>query len=299
MRNTHPSRPAIAASVLIGLICMGSILLAGCVGDEPPMAPERTWEEVRYHRSETLTGDGFRDMKVGGSGEMVLDLQGQRAPTRGLLAGENLETLTRLIDALPPAGYQGSGGDGSFFVSLRIGTERRDYAADPDDPNAPAALLDLAQQFDSWVDETRENRRFVVPFRLLAEGKASSITDETFRMARGKDELLSLLSEFGPKAPAVLPSVDFSRETVIGVFLGVRATDGYAISVDVAYRTYAGQLVLSESRIEPGPTCAVPATPTAPYVLIAVGTPAVGDLLVESVTTQTICGPSAGAPEGP
>ena len=273
------------------------VLLGGCAGDRPPLAPERTWEEVRYHRSESLAGEGFRDMTVDASGEMILNLQGQRAPTRGLLAGENLETLARLIDALPSAGYQGSRGDGAFFVSLRIGGEIRDYSVGSDETDVPDPLAAIAHQFDLWVEETRENRRVVIPFRVLAEGTYSSIRTESFETIHGKDELISLWSRIGPNAPVVLPAVDFTRETVMGIFLGARATGGYAVTVDVTYRTHAGQIVISESRTEPGENCGVTMALSAPYILIAIATPTTGDLLIESTTTRTNCSPAA-KPEG-
>ncbi len=297
MRTTRPNRRAISCCPLVGLLVVVLALLGGCAGDRPPLAPERTWEEVRYHRSESLAGEGFRDMTVDASGEMILNLQGQRAPTRGLLAGENLETLARLIDALPSAGYRGAGGDGGFFVSLRVGDEIRGYATRPDDPLAPAALSAIASQFDLWVEETRESRRVVIPFRVLAEGAYSSIQSQSCEALHGRDELVALWSRIGPNAPAVLPAVDFARETVVGMFLGARATGGYGISVDVAYRTHAGQIVIKESRMEPGAGCSVTMARSAPYILIAIATPTTGDFLIESTTTQMICSPAA-TPEG-
>jgi hypothetical protein len=298
MRNIYPQRRVAATSVLLGLLAIGSVFIGGCVGDRPPMAPERTWEEVRYHRSESLAGGGFRDMSVNAAGEMILDLQGQRAPTRGLLAGENLEMLTRLIDALPSAGTKGTGGDGAFFVSVRIGGERIDYATGPNDEAAPPSLLAIGQQFDRWVEETRENRRAVIPFRVLADGTLSAMTTESCQIVHGRDDLLRLLSRIGAKAPAVLPAVDFSRESVVGIFMGARPTGGYGISVDVTYRTLTGQVVIKESRVEPAPGCEVPMAPSAPYVLIAIATPTTGDFLIESSTVQTTCGPVAGVSQG-
>ncbi len=295
MRTIHSDCRRASAFVLSGLLLVGLVLFSGCMGDRPPLAPERTWEEVRYHRSESLTGGGFRDMTVDASGTMILDLQGQRAPTRGLLAGENLETITRLIDALPPANYTGIGGDGGFFVSLRIGNEIRNYAAGSDDPNAPAELMALARQFDLWVEETRENRRVVIPFRILTEGIASAMSDESCQIVHGRDEMLALLSRIGPNAPSVLPSVDFARESVIGLFLGARPTGGFGVSIDVTYRTFTGQVVIKESRTEPGPDCVVPMMTTAPYVLIAIATPTTKDFLIETTTTQVTCDPAAPA----
>jgi hypothetical protein len=297
MSTIRLNRRAISICAQVGLLLVVFALLGGCVGDRPPLAPERTWEEVRYHRSESLSGEGFRDMTVDASGEMILNLQGQRAPTRGLLAGENLETLARLIDALPSAGYQASNGAAVFFVSLRIGGEVRDYAVGADDSEAPAALAAIASQFDRWVEETRESRRVVIPFRVLAEGTYSSIQTESCEPIHGRDELLALWSRIGPNGPAVLPAVDFARETVVGIFLGARATGGYGISVDVTYRTQTGQIVIKESRTEPGAGCGVTMARSAPYILIAIGTPKTGDFLIESTTTVTICSPAA-TPEG-
>lgn len=293
MKTTRSTRCAFSCCSLACAALVVLVLLSGCSADRSPLAPERTWEEVRYHRSESSSGEGFRDMTVDAGGAMVLNLQGQRAPTRGLLAGENLETLARLIDALPSAGYQGTIGDVSFFVSLRVGGEIRSYATGAGDAAAPASLAALARQFDLWVEETRENRRVVIPFRVLAEGFYSSIQTESCEVLHGRDALLALWSRIGPNAPPTLPTVDFTRETVVGIFLGSRTSGGYGVSVDVTYRTQTGQIVIKESRTEPGPNCGVTLAQSAPYILIAVATPKTGDFLIESTTTQTNCSPSA------
>ena len=293
MKTTRTTSLVLSCCSFVCAALVVLVLLSGCSADRSPLAPERTWEEVRYHRSQSPTGEGFRDMTVNAGGEMVLNLQGQRAPTRGLLAGENLETLARLIDALPSVGYQGSAGDGSFFVSLRVGGEIRNYATGPGDAAAPASLTALARQFDLWVEETRENRRVVIPFRVLAEGFYSSIQTESCEAVHGRDALIALWSRIGPNAPSVLPAVDFTRETVVGIFLGSRSSGGYGVSVDVTYRTQAGQIVIKEARTEPGPDCGVTMALSAPYILIAVATPKTGDFLIETTTTETNCGSSA------
>jgi hypothetical protein len=202
---------------------------------------------------------------------MVWDLQGERAPSRGLLAGGNLETLTRLIDALPPAGYQGLHDcDRAFFVTVTIDGTQRSYSAGSCDGTAPAPLNTLVSNLDALVIEATSHRTTIVPFRVLASGTNSRVGIEGRRIASDRDQLLSMIDLLGADRPAVMGAVDFRREIVIGVFLGERATAGYAVDVAAAYRTETGKLVLVENWIEPGANCLLAQQSTRPFALVAV-----------------------------
>jgi len=153
MRHNHsiPAAARATAFLSIGLLVLS--FLAGCSGNGPS-APDRTWEEVRYHWNEGQSGEGFGDLIVRSSGEMVWNLQGERAPSRGLLAGGNLETLTCLIDALPPAGYRGPEDcERDFFVTVTLDGTQVSYSAGACDGAASASLVELAANFDSLVHE--------------------------------------------------------------------------------------------------------------------------------------------------
>jgi hypothetical protein len=275
-----------ALALLVGLVLMAS---AGCSSDSA-LAPERTWEEVRYHWTES--GDSYYgDAVVHATGEVQWDLQGTRVPARGLLAGENLETLTRLIGALPPAGYHGGGPDDPrrVFMSVRIGDEVRSYATTDLDADAPQALREVGQQLEFWAESAASDRREAVASRILLSGEQSNVLAETRSVVTSRDALLALVGRLGSGQPGILPSVDFSREFVVGIFLGRRPSSGYAVTVPQAAVTEAGQIVLSEQRMAPGPGCVLAGALTAPFVLVAVEAGANRDLLFEVETATYDC----------
>lgn len=282
-RRIHPAKVTLGALVgLWGVVC------AGCSTDSA-LAPERTWEEVRYHWTES-TGTNYGDAVVQATGEVQWDLQGMGVPARGLLAGENLETLTRLIGALPPAGYRGPETDDPrrVFMSVRFGEEVRSYSAMASDLDAPQALREIGGRLESWAQAATSDRRDAVSSRILLSGEQSHIERETRAVVTDRDALLGLLTRIGSGQPGILPSVDFKREIVVGVFLGSRPSAGYRVTVPQAAVTEAGQVVLTEQRTIPGEGCAVSRVVTSPFVLVAVETGSDRDLLFE-VQTQTEC----------
>jgi len=287
---------AVAASVLIGIglfVGLGSFL--GCAADRVT-APDRTWEEVRYHWSQGQGGGEYGDLTIRSSGDMVWVLQGQGASTRGLLAGENLETLARLIDALPSAGYVTAVScDRHVFVTVTSPEGRKDFATGDCDAAAPAELEALVTHLDRWVVDATAHRRDPVSFRVLAEGAWSRPTTETRRVAKNRDELLSLIDLVGAERIGPIAAVDFRREIVMGIFLGSRPSDGYQVDVTGAYKTEENQLVLTESWFVPDAGCPVARTATSPFVLVAVGADKSVDFLSEVETTVRPCGAALGA----
>jgi hypothetical protein len=68
--------------------------------------------------------------------------------------------------------------------------------------------------------------------------------------------------------PPSLPGVDFTREIVVLVALGTRATGGYAISIDSA-RTTATTLIVYVHSTSPRPTCGTTGALTQPVYAVA------------------------------
>jgi hypothetical protein len=277
-----------ALALLVGLVLMAS---AGCSSDSA-LAPERTWEEVRYHWTES--GDSYYgDAVVHATGEVQWDLQGTRVPARGLLAGENLETLTRLIGALPPAGYRSLAepeAEERSFLTVRVGEETRMYSMTARDTGAPSALREIGGRFETWAETARVGRRDPIAHRILASGERSDVRKEAREIIQNRDEMLSVLTRLGPGQPGILPAVDFRREFVVAIFVGERPTGGFAVTVDRASRTEGGQIVIEEMRGEPDPACAWTTQLTAPFVLVAIEGPRSGDILFETDTAILGCG---------
>jgi hypothetical protein len=290
MKTGNPIATAIG-SVLLGLglvfTCLG--VFNGCAVDRVA-APERIWEEVRYHWSGTEADGEAGDLTIRSSGEMVWDLRGQRASTRGLLAGENLETLARLIDALPPAGYQDAGSCGRVvFVSVTTPEGRVNYATGDCDTAIPAELLALITHFDQWVADLRNPRPEPVAFRTIAQGSRCRLVNPTRRIATNRDELISLIDAVG-EGLGVIPVVDFRREVVVGIFMGTCPSEGYGVEVTSAHRSGMNQVVLHESRVVPGAECRFDGTGTSPFAVVAVAAGKGEDVLNEVETVVQACG---------
>ncbi|MBM3287278.1 MAG: hypothetical protein FJY88_08020 [Candidatus Eisenbacteria bacterium] len=284
-------RYSIAATVLLGtaLAVVAAFVLGGC-SERAPTAPQRSWEEVRYHWSQT-SGNDYHDIVISDSGEMMWELQGQRAPARGLLSGGNLETLTRLIDALPSAGFRGSTScDEAFFVSVLGASGRQEYRGGACDQGVPEEIQSLVAQFEGWIESSREYRRVPISLRTLVQGDDAAVAKETLRIARDRDELVGMLDLLRPGSPLVLPPVDFGREIIVGIFVGERPSEGHAVAAAGAYRTEGGQIVILEERTSPGSGCRSGRL-TSPFVLVAVEGSADADVLLEIDVHALSCGP--------
>ena len=81
-----------------------------------------------------------------------------------------------------------------------------------------------------------------VPFSTLAKGLASGVDQPAQIVVRSQNDWAALWSRhMGTRtAPPPPPSVDFSRDMVVALFMGERPTGGYAIEVTRIERTDAG-----------------------------------------------------------
>jgi hypothetical protein len=84
---------------------------------------------------------------------------------------------------------------------------------------------------------------------------------------RSAAEWASLWKENG--APGALPAVDFSREMVVGVFLGSRPTAGYGVEIVRAVGN-SGALVVEYIETAPSRDAITAQILTAPYHLVAI-----------------------------
>jgi hypothetical protein len=266
------------------------ILTAGCGSDQTvgPGAAQDEWDLVRFHQA---TGSGFRDLTLQPDGVLWLEdgRTGDASSARGLLAGERLETLARLIDDLPPRSYapQAGCGEDGYFVSLTLDEEVLTFASNPCDQTAPESLIEVRDLLTMVVAEVREPRLQTVSFRVLASGNQSEIYVPRRLVIENMQALVQLMQQHDPSQPVALPRVDFRNQIVIAHFLGERPSGGHDVSLDFVERTDAGWLSLHYLEEAPG-ECAVSALPTRPYVIVAVERPE-GGLLFESRTVEARC----------
>jgi hypothetical protein len=112
--------------------------------------------------------------------------------------------------------------------------------------------------------------------RILDSGEFSAITAGELAEARDFTDYGQLWSRHDPPMPPGIgapdigpPPVDFSKEIVVGVFLGSRPMTGYAAAILAVDRNGDGATVSWEER-QPGPDCVGDTVVTSPFVLVAV-----------------------------
>lgn len=274
-------------------IAFGALVTAGCSSDRAtdPELQGDGWSLVRLH--EQASGGGYQDLSVQPDGSIWLDdgRSGDRSSARGLLAGERLETLARLIDDLPRRSYSGADqcSGSSFFVSVTRGGEVTTFATNECDLAAPTSLGPVRATLAMVAEEVLEPRFQPLPFRVLVAGEASRIQEARRVVIESRDALLRLLAEHNPTAPVVLPQVDFRHQVVVARFLGAKPSGGFDVGVEFVERTETGWLRVEYVEETPGSECAVSMAPTQPFVLIAVERPESGGFLFESRTIAAPC----------
>jgi protease stability complex PrcB-like protein len=105
------------------------------------------------------------------------------------------------------------------------------------------------------------------PVRSLDKGSRSEVTTERQVAVRDAGEWASLWRQHAPNRPQ--PSVDFSREMVVGVYLGTRPTPGFSVEV-TGYREAGDGAVVLYREASPPRDLIVAQVLTFPYHLVAI-----------------------------
>jgi hypothetical protein len=104
------------------------------------------------------------------------------------------------------------------------------------------------------------------PLRILDRGDHSNVADARQTVARTAAEWNALWRVHAADRPQ--PKVDLTREMVVGVFLGSRATAGFGVEI-VGTREEAGALVVRYRETRPGPGLLAAQIITSPYAIVA------------------------------
>jgi hypothetical protein len=107
----------------------------------------------------------------------------------------------------------------------------------------------------------------VPPLRSLDKGSHSDVSAARQATVRDREEWASLWRAHGSSRP--LPGVDFSREMVVGVFLGSRPNAGFAVEI-VGYREAGDAVVVQYREITPAPDAITAQVIVSPYDMVAI-----------------------------
>ena len=103
--------------------------------------------------------------------------------------------------------------------------------------------------------------------RTIEKGDQSNVDDPTQVVIRDGTEWRKLWQRHAPDRP--LPAVDFSKESVVAVFMGSRPTAGYGIAI-LSTTEGGGALIVRYRETRPVPGRALAQVLTFPYHIVAI-----------------------------
>ena len=116
--------------------------------------------------------------------------------------------------------------------------------------------------------------------RTIEKGDQSNIESARQVLVRTEAELRQLWQQHSPQHP--MPKVDFSREMVVGVFMGSRPNAGFSTAI-VSATAANGALIVRYSESKPAAGAITAQVITAPYHLVAIPKADVKDVKFEKV----------------
>jgi hypothetical protein len=107
-----------------------------------------------------------------------------------------------------------------------------------------------------------------LPLRSIEKGSQSFVDTTKQVTARTADEWKAVWKQHNPARPA--PEVDFSRDMVVGIFLGSRNSAGFSVEIVGVEKEASGGLVVHYKETVPGRGAVTAQIITSPYHLVAV-----------------------------
>jgi hypothetical protein len=119
--------------------------------------------------------------------------------------------------------------------------------------------------------------------KTIEKGDHSNIDEAKQVVARTEAEWTRLWQQHAPDRPR--PAVDFSREMVVGVFMGSRPNAGYSTAI-LGTTTANGALIVRYTEAQPKPGTVSAQILTFPYHLVAIPKATVTDVKFEKAAGQ-------------
>lgn len=110
----------------------------------------------------------------------------------------------------------------------------------------------------------------VQPMTTVAKGAQSGVESPRQVVVRTEAEWATLWQEHArDQHPHPQPNIDFTREMVVGVFIGTRSTGGFGVEI-VGIREDRGSLIVDYRETRPGRDRITAQVITAPYHLVRI-----------------------------
>jgi hypothetical protein len=107
-----------------------------------------------------------------------------------------------------------------------------------------------------------------VPMRPIDKGLTSTMDDKRQALVRTDAEWTRLWTQHAGEKTK--PAVDFSKEIVLGLFMGTRPTAGFTTEIVSVKEDAGGTLVVSYKETRPSPDSVAAQILTSPFHIVAV-----------------------------
>jgi hypothetical protein len=148
-----------------------------------------------------------------------------------------------------------------------------------------ALLLAVATLLGQSPAETRGRRADMIleapSTRTIEKGDQSNVDDAKQVLVRTDAEWTRLWQQHASGRPR--PAVDFSKEMVVGIFMGSRPNAGFSTAI-VSATAGNGALIVRYTETKPGPGTVAAQILTFPFHLVAIPRATVTDVKFEKVT---------------
>jgi len=110
-----------------------------------------------------------------------------------------------------------------------------------------------------------------VPFETLVEGQMGGYVKEEIRVISDRKSLLEIYGYVNRirKPGFSIPKIDFSKETVIAVFMGEKTTGGFSVAIENV-KEENKKLIVKIKETKPGPKDMVTMVITQPFCFVKI-----------------------------
>ena len=126
-----------------------------------------------------------------------------------------------------------------------------------------------SKNMNTSMDKTNEYTQ--VSFETLVEGQIGGYDEEQNRVINDHESLLEVYDYINRfrKPGFSIPTIDFSKETVIAVFIGEKTSGGYAVSIG-SVKEVNEKVMVQIKEIKPGPKDMVTMAITQPFCFVKI-----------------------------
>jgi len=132
-------------------------------------------------------------------------------------------------------------------------------------------ILSCSSTINIDVPIKSENNANQLLFEVLVEDQIGGYTTPEIRVVKGRESLLKVYGQVNKsrKPGFPIPDIDFSRETIVAVFMGKKNTGGYGVAVEEV-REEKGKLIVAIKETKPSSGAMAITVITQPFCIVKI-----------------------------